>query len=59
MVSEMTENLQSVLEAARRLPPDDRRFLIEQLKHESVAADETASQARAESLRMSMNSMVR
>ena len=48
----MTENLQSVLEAARRLPPGERRFLIEQLRHETVAADENASQARAESLRI-------
>ena len=47
----MTENLQSVLEAARRLPPGERRFLIEQLRHETVA-DENASQARAESLRI-------
>src|SRR5213080_2487937 len=48
----MTENLQRVLEAARRLPPGERRFLIEQLRQETVAADETASQARAESLRI-------
>src|SRR3989442_14369220 len=52
MVSEMTENLQSVLEAARRLPPSERRFLIEQLRQETVAADENASQAPAESLRI-------
>ena len=48
----MTENLQRVLEAARRLPPGERRFLIEQLRHETVAAEETASQARAESLQI-------
>src|SRR5438046_5068646 len=48
----MTENLQRVLEAARRLPPGERRFLIEQLRQETVAADETTSQARAESLRI-------
>jgi len=50
MVSEMTENLQRVLEAARRLPPGERRFLIEQPRQETVADDEASSQARAESL---------
>ena len=49
-LGEMTENRQSVLEAARRLSSGERRFLIEQLKQETVAADENASQARAGSL---------
>ena len=48
----MSQNLQTVLDAARQLPPGEKRLLIEQLTQESDAADATVSQARAEALRI-------
>lgn len=47
----MSQNLQSVLDAARQLPPSERRRLIEQLMEETDAA-KNSSQAHAEALRI-------
>jgi hypothetical protein len=48
----MSQNLQSILEAARQLPSDERRRLAEQLLEEANSAEEAAPEAQAEALRI-------